>query len=89
MAKTFKASVGYSLKTTVDIIVPYHENYLGVRNLISSLFSTVGIPYQITLIDDCSENMYFGENFTKIKPSPHLPEIKYIRNKNNWVLGLV
>jgi len=87
MGKTFQASVGYSLKTTVDILIPYHENYVGVKNLVSSLFSTVGIPYQITLIDDCSGNMYFGENFTKIKPSPHLPEIKYIRNEKRLGFG--
>jgi GT2 family glycosyltransferase len=87
MAKTFQASVGYSLKTTVDILIPYYENYVGVKNLISSLFSTVGIPYQITLIDDGSENMYFGENFTKIKPSPFLPEIKCIRNAKRLGFG--
>lgn len=87
MAKTYQASVGYSLKTTVDIIIPYHENYVGVKNLISSLFSTITIPYQITLIDDGSENVHFGENFTKIKPHPNLPEIKYIRNKKQLGFG--
>lgn len=87
MAKTFQASVGFSLKTTVDIIIPYYENYLGVKNLISTLFSSVNLPYVITLIDDASENKSFGENFTKIKPTPYLPEIKYIRNEERRGFG--
>ena len=49
-------------KSKVDIIIPFYAQYEKVVSLIQSIVLAVrSNPYQITLIDDCSEN----ENFSK------------------------
>jgi GT2 family glycosyltransferase len=69
----------------VDIIVPFHSQYERVSELIRSILVSVkSNPYQITLVDDCSENRTFGEEikreFAKNTPEGYRPQVKYIRS---------
>jgi GT2 family glycosyltransferase len=69
----------------VDIIVPLHSQYERVSGLIRSIVLSVkSNPYQITLVDDCSENRSFGEEvkreFAKNTPDGYKPQVQYIRS---------
>lgn len=70
----------------VDIIIPFHSQYEKVSRLIRSiLLSVKSNPYQITLVDDCSENKSFGEEikreFAKDTPAGYKPQLQYIRSE--------
>ena len=63
-------------RCTVDILVPFHGNYTGVRKLVKSILeNTHTNPYQITLIDDASPNAKFTEILMQA------PQTKCIRLK--------
>lgn len=69
----------------VDIIIPFHAQYERVSQLVRSiLLSVKSNPYQITLVDDCSENKSFGEEvkkeFAKETPAGFKPQVQYIRS---------
>lgn len=69
----------------VDIIIPFHSQYERVSQLIRSiLISVKSNPYQITLVDDCSENKSFGEEvkreFAKDAPAGFKPQVQYLRS---------
>lgn len=69
----------------VDIIIPFHSQYERVSQLLKSiLISVKSNPYQITLVDDCSENKTFGEEikreFAKETPNGYRPQVQYIRS---------
>lgn len=73
-------------RSAVDILIPFHSQYEKVTNLIKSiLLSVKSNPYQITLIDDCSENKNFGEEikkqFIKSTPQGYKPQVQYIRSE--------
>lgn len=79
-------------KSRVDIIIPFHSQYEKVTSLVKSiLLSVKSNPYQITLVDDCSEN----ENFQKeihdqFKPeerSIFKPIVRCIRNEKQLGFG--
>lgn len=61
-------------RCTVDILIPFHGNYTGVRKLVKSILEqTRSNPYQITLIDDASPNKEFVETMRQA------PQTKCIR----------
>lgn len=63
-------------RCTVDILIPFHGNYTGVRKLVKSILeNTHTNPYQITLIDDASPNAKFTEILMQA------PQTKCIRLK--------
>lgn len=79
-------------RSPVDIIVPFHAQYERVSELIRTIMVSVkSNPYQITLVDDCSENKNFGEEITKqfIKTTPagFKPQVKYIRSEKRLGFG--
>jgi len=70
----------------VDIIIPFHSQYEKVSRLVQSILVSVrSNPYQITLVDDCSENKIFGEElkreFAKNTPEGYRPQVQYIRSE--------
>lgn len=72
-------------RSAVDIIIPFHSQYEKVSELIKSiLYSVRSNPYQIILVDDCSENKNFGEEiknqFLKTTPQGCKPQVKYVRS---------
>lgn len=72
-------------KSCVDILIPFHSQYEKVSNLVRSIVISVkSNPYQITLIDDCSENKNFGEEiqkeFAKNTPKGFKPQLQYFRS---------
>jgi GT2 family glycosyltransferase len=73
-------------RSAVDILIPFHSQYERVSELIRSiLLSVKSNPYQITLIDDASENKNFGEEikkqFQKATPEGFKPQVQYIRSE--------
>lgn len=71
----------------VDIIIPFHSQYERVSRLVRSIILSVkSNPYQITLVDDCSENKSFGEDvkkeFAKETPSGFKPQVQYVRSES-------
>jgi len=79
-------------RSPVDIIVPFHAQYERVSELIRSIILSVkSNPYQITLVDDCSENTNFGEEvkreFLKGTPEGFKPQLQYIRNEKQLGFG--
>lgn len=69
----------------VDIIIPFHSQYERVSSLVRSIIISVkSNPYQITLVDDCSENKNFGEEiqkeFAKNTPQGFKPQLQYLRS---------
>jgi len=75
-------------KSRVDIIIPFHSQYERVSELIRSIVISVkSNPYQITLVDDCSENRSFGEEvkkeFLKSTPEGCKPQLQYIRSEEH------
>ena len=83
--KTRPLSVKPFSMSKVDIIVPFHSQYERVSELIRSIIVSVkSNPYQITLVDDCSENRNFGEEvkreFAKNTPEGYKPQVQYMRS---------
>lgn len=79
-------------RSKVDIIIPFHAQYERVSTLVKSILMSVkSNPYQITLVDDCSENQSFGEEiqneFSKNTPQGYRPQLQYIRNDQQIGFG--
>jgi GT2 family glycosyltransferase len=79
-------------RSAVDILIPFHSQYEKVSELIKSiLLSVKSNPYQITLIDDASENKSFGEEiknqFLKSTPPGFKPQVQYIRSDTQLGFG--
>lgn len=79
------ASTPFS-NSRVDIIIPFHAQYEKVSELIRSIIISVkSNPYQITLVDDCSDNREFGEaikkEFLKSTPEGFKPQVQYLRSE--------
>lgn len=79
-------------RSAVDILIPFHGQYEKVSALIKSiLLSVKSNPYQITLIDDASENKNFGEEikneFVKNTPQGFKPQVNYIRSEKQVGFG--
>lgn len=79
-------------RSAVDILIPFHGQYEKVSELIKSiLLSVKSNPYQITLIDDASENKIFGEEikkqFLKTTPQGYKPQLQYIRSEKQIGFG--
>lgn len=79
-------------RSAVDILIPFHAQYEKVSELIKSiLLSVKSNPYQITLIDDASENKNFGEEikkqFLKNTPQGFKPQVQYIRSEEQIGFG--
>lgn len=79
-------------RSAVDILIPFHSQYERVSELIRTiLISVKSNPYQITLIDDCSDNKNFGEEITKqfLKTTPEgfKPQVQYIRSEKHLGFG--
>lgn len=73
-------------KSKVDIIIPFHGQYEKVASLVQSIIVSVkSNPYQITLVDDCSENEIFykevADQFKKTKIENCRPQVVCIRNE--------
>lgn len=79
-------------RSPVDILIPFHAQYERVSELIRTiLISVKSNPYQITLVDDCSDNKNFGEEITKqfLKNTPDgfQPQVQYIRSNKQLGFG--
>jgi GT2 family glycosyltransferase len=79
-------------RSKVDIIIPFHAQYERVSALVRSILVSVkSNPYQITLVDDCSDNESFGEEiekeFSKNTPQGYKPQLRYIRNEKQVGFG--
>ncbi len=79
-------------KSRVDIIIPFHAQYDKVTSLIKSiLLSVKSNPYQITLVDDCSDNKDFHrkihDEFKPQERSAFKPIIRCIRNEKQLGFG--
>jgi GT2 family glycosyltransferase len=71
--KTLTSSFGLDdnsfSQAKVDIIIPFRNCYQSVMDLLDSLFvGTTGCSYLVTLIDDGSSNVTFGENLARKRP---------------------
>lgn len=80
------------LRSRVDIIIPFHGQYEKVSSLVQSiLISVKSNPYQITLVDDCSENNMFhkevSDQFKKNTPEGYRPQVVCIRNEKQLGFG--
>lgn len=96
VAKKIKISKPVSLvpfsTCKVDIIIPFHSQYEKVVSLIKSIiFSIKSNPYQITLVDDCSDNKDFykeiHEQFKKEAPQGFRPLVSCIRSEEHLGFG--
>lgn len=65
----------------VEILIPYKENYKSVSDVLLNLQNIANVNFYVTLIDDNSENISFGENLKK------LPGINLIRFNENKGFG--
>ena len=79
-------------RSAVDIIVPFHSQYEKVYDLIRSIVIAVkSNPYQITLVDDCSENEEFGKDinkeFEKSTPQGMRPQVRCIKSASQLGFG--
>jgi GT2 family glycosyltransferase len=79
-------------KSKVDVIIPFHGQYEKVTSLLQSIiFSVKSNPYQITLVDDCSENKTFhreiADQFKKNTPEGYRPQVVCIRNEKQLGFG--
>ena len=79
-------------RSKVDIIIPFHGQYEKVSSLLQSIL--LGIksnPYQITLVDDCSENKSFyqeiNDQFKKNTQEGYRPQVVCIRNEKQLGFG--
>lgn len=85
------ATVPFS-KSKVDIIIPFYGKYEKVSALIRSiLFSVKSNPYQITLVDDHSENSNFSQEindqFKKNTSKGFRQQVACIRNEKQLGFG--
>ncbi len=79
-------------KSRVDIIIPFHGQYEKVSSLVQSIIVCVkSNPYQITLIDDHSENEMFhkevADQFKKTTPEGFRSQVVCIRNEKQLGFG--
>jgi len=79
-------------RSRVDIIIPFHAQYERVSALVRSIITSVkSNPYQITLVDDHSDNKNFGEEikkeFEKSVPEGFKPQVQYLRNERQLGFG--
>ena len=79
-------------RSPVDILIPFHAQYEKVTELLKSILTSVrSNPYQITLVDDCSDNKNFGEEinkqFIKTTPPGFKPQVQYIRSNKHLGFG--
>ena len=79
-------------KSRVDIIIPFHSQYDKVTSLVKSiLLSVKSNPYQITLVDDCSDNENFQkeihDQFKTEEKSRFKPIVRCIRNEKQLGFG--
>lgn len=79
-------------RSQVDIIIPFHAQYERVSELVRTIILSVkSNPYQITLVDDCSDNKNFGEEITrqfqKNTPAGFKPQLAYIRSEKRLGFG--
>lgn len=65
----------------VEIIIPYKDNYKGVTDLLENLQLIKNLRFEITLVDDNSQNQDFFKNMKK------LPGIKGIRLEQDSGFG--
>lgn len=84
-------SVPFS-KSRVDIIIPFHGQYEKVTSLVESILLAVkSNPYQITLVDDHSENENFSkelaDQFKKKTEDGYRPQVVCIRNEKQLGFG--
>lgn len=84
-------SVPFS-KSRVDIIIPFHGQYEKAATLVESILMAVkSNPYQITLVDDCSENKNFSkelaEQFKKKTDDGYRPQVVCVRNERQLGFG--
>jgi GT2 family glycosyltransferase len=71
-----------ALEKAIDVIVPFHNCYESVNNLIKTIFMySPQIINKLILVDNGSDNKEFGMMF-----SEH-PRIKIIRSENNLGFG--
>lgn len=79
-------------RSAVDILIPFHAQYEKVSDLVRSIVLAVkSNPYQITLIDDCSDNRNFGEEvnkeFLKAAPEGTRPQVRCVRSERQLGFG--
>jgi glycosyltransferase involved in cell wall biosynthesis len=79
-------------RSRVDIIIPFHAQYEKVVSLIESiLISVKSNPYQITLVDDCSDNENFhqeiNDQFKKKAVEGFRPQVVCVRNEKQLGFG--
>lgn len=85
-------TIGPFSRSAVDIIIPFHAQYEKVSSLVRSiLISVKSNPYQITIVDDCSENVEFGKEvnkeFAKETPKDTRPQVRCIRSESQLGFG--
>ena len=60
-------------QSAVDVLVPFHGQYLKVRNLVESIMlNTKTTRFRVTLIDDGSPNQNFVPDIRKQAPVEHI-----------------
>lgn len=79
-------------RSQVDILIPFHAQYEKVSELVRSIVISVkSNPYRVTLIDDCSENINFGQEiqrqFVRITPEGFKPQVQYVRSEKRLGFG--
>lgn len=79
-------------RSAVDVIIPFHAQYEKVSSLVRSiLLSVKSNPYQITLVDDSSENTEFGKEinkeFSKENPRGARPQVRCLRSDSQLGFG--
>lgn len=84
--------IGPFSRSAVDILIPFHSQYEKIYDLVKSIVISVkSNPYQITLIDDCSENEEFGKDidkeFAKSAPPGTRPQVRCIRSEKQMGFG--
>jgi GT2 family glycosyltransferase len=68
MDAKIKSEIKEGFISPVDIIIPFHNECASVTSLLEGIMRfTKGIPYRITLVDDCSSNGKYGDNFKEYK----------------------
>ena len=65
----------------IEILIPFKDNYKSVSDILLNLQNIKNINFVVTLIDDNSDNISFGENLKK------LPGINFIRLNENRGFG--
>lgn len=83
LSKTYRTTIKKDkFESYVDVIVPFHGQYLKVTKLLESIMShTLNVPYTLTLIDDCSDNEGYIDDLKKVK------NLNLIRNKKRLGFG--